>query len=100
MLWVGFVLAQKTDPKSDALIGSFRSRAEDSWIELSFGKVVDMGIPQQINGWILQRTSDLDAGYHALNSSGFLPRFNRATVYRRLPEIPPSELDEIFAGLL
>ena len=49
-------------------------------------------------GWILQRTSELDAGYHALNSSGFSSRFNRAPVYRRLSEIPPSELDEILHG--
>ena len=55
-----------------------------------------MGIPQQINGWILQRTSELDAGYHALNSSGFSSRFNRAPVYRRLPEIPPSEYKKFY----
>ena len=70
----------------------------DGRIELNFWQVVDMGILQQINGWILQRTSELDAGYHALNSSGFSSRFNRAPVYRRLLEIPPSELDEILHG--
>ena len=53
-----------------------------------------MGIPQQMNGWIFQRTSELGSGDHALNSS----RFDRAPVYRRLSEIPPSELDEILHG--
>ena len=57
--------------------------------------MVDIGIPQLINGWIFQRTSKLGAGDHALNSSRFPSRFDRAPVYRRLPEIPPSELDEI-----
>ena len=60
--------------------------------------MVDIGIPQPINGWIFQRTSELEAGYHALNSSKFPSRFDRAPVYRGLPEIPPSELDEIFRG--
>ena len=58
--------------------------------------MVDIGIPQPINGWIFQRTSELEAGHHALNSSRFPSRFDRAPVYRGLPEIPPSELDEIF----
>ena len=57
--------------------------------------MVDIGIPQPINGWIFQRTSELEAGHHALNSSRFPSRFDRALVYRGLPEIPPSELDEI-----
>ena len=60
--------------------------------------MVDIGISQPINGWIFQRKSELEAGHHALNSSGFSSRFNAALVYRRLPEIPPSELDEIFQG--
>ena len=57
-----------------------------------------MGILQLISGWIFQRTSELDAGHPAPNSSGFSSRFNTAPVYRRLPKIPPSELDEIFQG--
>ena len=57
-----------------------------------------MGIPQQMNGWIFQGTSELGSGDHALNSSKFPSRFDRAPVYRGLPEIPPSELDEIFQG--
>ena len=57
-----------------------------------------MGIPQQMNGWIFQRTSELGSGDHALNSSRFPSRFDRAPVYRRLSEIPPSELDEILHG--
>ena len=60
--------------------------------------MVDIGITQPINGWIFQRTSELEAGHHALNSSKFPSRFDRAPVYRGLPEIPPSELDEIFQG--
>ena len=60
--------------------------------------MVDIGIPQPINGWIFQRKTELEAGHHALNSSGFLSRFDRAPVCRGLPEIPPSELDEIFQG--
>ena len=48
-----------------------------------------------MNGWIFQRTSELGSGGHALNSSRFPSRFDRAPVYRGLPEIPPSELDEI-----
>ena len=55
-----------------------------------------MGIPQSINGWIFQRRSELEAGHHALNSS----RFDRAPVYRRLSEIPPSELEEIFCRVV
>ena len=46
-----------------------------------------MGIPQQMSGWIFQRTSKLGSGDHALNSSRFPSRFDRAPVYRRLPEI-------------
>ena len=42
--------------------------------------------------------SELEAGHHALNSSRFPSRFDMAPVYRGLPEIPPSELDEIFQG--
>ena len=57
-----------------------------------------MGIPQQMNGSIFQRTSELGSGDHALNSSRFPSGFDRAPVYRRLSEIPPSELDEIFHG--
>ena len=60
--------------------------------------MVDIGIPQPINGWIFQRTSELEAVHHALNSSRFSSRFDRAPVYRGLPEIPSSELDEIFQG--
>ena len=60
--------------------------------------MVDIGIPQPINGWIFQRTSELEAGHHALNSSRFPSRFDRAPAYHRLPEIPPSELDEILHG--
>ena len=60
--------------------------------------MVDIGIPQPINGWIFQRTSELEAGHHALNSSRFPSRFDRAPVYHRLSEIPPSELDEILHG--
>ena len=52
--------------------------------------MVDIEIPQPINSWIFQRTSELEAGHHALNSSKFPSRFDRATVYRGLPEIPPS----------
>ena len=37
--------------------------------------MVDIGIPQPINGWIFQRKSELEAGHHALNSSGFSSRF-------------------------
>jgi hypothetical protein len=74
------------------------SRSLNRRIELKFGGVVDMGIPQQMNGWIFQRTSELGSGDHALNSSRFPSRFDRAPVYRRLPEIPPSELDEIWHG--
>ena len=55
-----------------------------------------MGIPQQMNGWIFQRTSELGSGDHALNSSRFPSRFDRAPVYHGLPEISPSELDEFF----
>ena len=57
-----------------------------------------MEIPQRMNGWIFQITSELGSGDHALNSSRFPSRFDRAPVYRGLPEIPPSELDEIFQG--
>ena len=57
-----------------------------------------MGIPQKMNGWVFQRTSELGSGDHALNSSRFLSKFDRAPVYHRLPEIPPSELDEILHG--
>ena len=39
--------------------------------------MVDIGIPQPINGWIFQRTSELEAGHHALNSSKFTSRFDR-----------------------
>src|SRR3989337_2203516 len=74
------------------------SRSLNRRIELKFGGVVDMGIPQQMNGWIFQRTSELGSGDHALNSSRFPSRFDRAPVYRRLPEIPPSELDKIWHG--
>ena len=59
---------------------------------------MDIGIPQPINGWIFQTTSELEAGHHALNSSRFSSRLDRAPVYHGLPEIPPSELDEIFQG--
>ena len=48
-----------------------------------------------MNGWIFQRTSELGFGDHALNSSRFPSRFDRALVYRSLLEIPPSELDKI-----
>ena len=48
-----------------------------------------------MNGWIFQRTSKLGSGDHALDSSRFPSRFDRAPVYRGLPEIPPSEVDEI-----
>ena len=75
------------------------SRSLNRRIELKFGGVVDMGIPQQMNGWIFQRTSELGSGDHTLNSSRFPSRFDRAPVYHRLPEIPPSELDEILHGL-
>ena len=74
------------------------SRSLNRRIELKFGGVIDMGIPQQMNGWIFQRTSELGSGDHALNSSRFPSRFDRVPVYRRLPEIPPSELDEIWHG--
>ena len=57
-----------------------------------------MGIPEKMNGWIFQRTTELGSGDHALNSSRFPSRFDKAPVYRRLPEIPPSELDEILHG--
>ena len=57
-----------------------------------------MGILQQMNGWIFQRTFEMGSGDHALNSSRFPSRFDSAPVYRGLPEIPPSELDEIFQG--
>ena len=57
-----------------------------------------MEILQQMNGWIFQRTSELGSGDHALNSSRFPSRFDRAPVYCRLSEIPPSELDEILHG--
>ena len=57
--------------------------------------MLDIGIPQAFNGWIFQRTSKLGAGEHALNSSRFPSRFDRALVYRRLPEIPPSKHDKI-----
>ena len=40
----------------------------------------------------------MGSGDHALNSSRFPSRFDRAPVYRRLSEIPPSELDEILHG--
>ena len=43
--------------------------------------MVDVGIPKPINGWIVQRTSELEAGHHALNSSRFPSRFDRAPVY-------------------
>ena len=74
------------------------SRSLNCRIELKFVGVVDMGIPQPINGWIFQRTSELEAGHHALNSSRFPSRFDRAPVYHGLPEISPSEPDEIFQG--
>ena len=45
-------------------------------------------------GWIFQRTSELGSGDHTLNSSRFSSRFDRAPVYHRLPEIPPSELEK------
>ena len=45
--------------------------------------MVDIGIPQPINGWIFQRKSEQESGHHALNSSGFSSRFNAAPVYRR-----------------
>ena len=51
--------------------------------------MVDIGIPQPINGWIFQRTSELEAGHHALNPSRFPSRFDRAPIYHRLLEIPP-----------
>jgi len=57
-----------------------------------------MGIPQQMNSWIFQKTSELGYGDHALNLSRFPSGFDRAPIYRRLSEIPPSELDEIFQG--
>ena len=57
-----------------------------------------MGILQQMNGWIFQKTPEMGSGDYALNSSRFLSGFDRAPVYRRLSEIPPSELDEIFQG--
>lgn len=63
------------------------SRSLNRRIELKFGGVVDMGVPHQRNGWIFQRISELGSGDHALNSSGFPSRFDRAPVYRRLPEI-------------
>ena len=56
--------------------------------------MVDIGILQPINGWIFQRTSELEAGHHALNTSKFPSRFDRAPVYRGLPKIPPSELEK------
>ena len=74
------------------------SRSLNRQIELKFGGVVDMGFPQLINGWIFQRTSELGSRNHALNSSKFPSGFYSAQVYRRLSEIPPSELDEIFQG--
>ena len=74
------------------------SRSLNHRIELKFGGVVDMGIPQQMNGWIFQRTSELGSGDRALNSSRFPSGFDGAPVYHRLPEIPPSELDEIWHG--
>ena len=70
----------------------------DGQIELKFGGVVDIGITQPINGWIFQRTSELEAAHHTLNSSRFSSRFDRPPVYHGLPEIPPSELDEILHG--
>ena len=36
-------------------------------MELNLWEVVGMGIPQPINGWIFQRTSELDAGHPAPN---------------------------------
>ena len=51
-----------------------------------------------MNGWILQRTSELGSGDHALKSSRFPSRFDRARVYRRLPEIPRSELEMFLHG--
>ena len=57
-----------------------------------------MGIRQPINGWIFQRTSELGARDHALNSSRFPFRFDRAPIYRSLLEIPSLEFDEIFVG--
>ena len=57
-----------------------------------------MRILEQMNSWILQRTSEVGSGDHALNSSRFPSRFDRAPVYRGLPEISPSELDEFFQG--
>ena len=42
-----------------------------------------MGIPQQMNGWIFQRTSELGSGDYALNSSKFPSGFDRAPVYHR-----------------
>ena len=43
-----------------------------------------------MNGWIFQRTSELGSGDHTIHSSRFPSRFDRAPIYRRLPEIPPS----------
>ena len=57
---------------------------------MKFGGLVDIGVPQPFNGWIFQRTSELEAGHHTLNSSKFPSRFDRAPVYRGLPEILPS----------
>ena len=57
-----------------------------------------MRILQPMNGGIFQCMSEQDDGPLALNSSRFLSRFDRAPVYRRLPEIPPSELDKILHG--
>ena len=85
----GLVFALKTDPKSDALTGRFPEFGRSD--RAGILRVVDIEIPEPINGWIFQRTSELEAGHHALNSS----RFDRAPVYHRLSETPPSELDEI-----
>jgi hypothetical protein len=57
-----------------------------------------MGIPQPMNGGIIQTMSELEAGHLALNSSRFPSRFGRAPVYCRSPEIPPPERDEILQG--
>ena len=52
------------------------SRADDEDAEVT----IDL---QAINGWIFQRTSELEAGHHALNSSKFPSRLDRASVYHR-----------------
>ena len=50
-----------------------------------------MEIPQKMNGWIFQITSELGSRDHALNSSRFPSRFDRAPVYHRSSEIPTSD---------